>query len=396
MISKTVHVHMGNLAKKHGVQVVLLFLALGFLVVAWETKNFALLLIALSLLSVFILSINRKILPVGVFLAATLFSLAAGEFLIATISSIKAHDDYPKAHYDLYSRYRSGGYFDKKTKFGYKAKEGVFDSKKYAPDNTIIYDVVYTIGEDGFRKTLGDQSAKINVFGGSFAFGEGLNDYETLSYFLKSEYGLSSKNWGMHGYGMNQVLYLLENEPSTQGKDFNILLTAPWHALRSSCKESHTYTTPRFEISSGALQYVGPCGADTSLGPFRIVKMIIGKSEIWGLLRKIFNRSNTITAGDIELYIEILREIQRVSEEAGAKVIVAFIKTTETNLSKSGYTNENIINKISKFADILVDVTLADSREALDQKYYLHELDTHPTAVANKERARLIASYLQN
>jgi hypothetical protein len=37
------------------------------------------------------------------------------------------------------------------------------------------------------------------------------------------------------------------------------------------------------------------------------------------------------------------------------------------------------------------NVTLAETYEQLQEEYYIHKLDTHPTAKANIERAIIIA-----
>ena len=45
----------------------------------------------------------------------------------------------------------------------------------------IIYDVVYTIGDDGYRLDVDGNDFDAFIWG-SFTFGEGLNDNETLSF----------------------------------------------------------------------------------------------------------------------------------------------------------------------------------------------------------------------
>lgn len=60
-------------------------------------------------------------------------------------------------------------------------------SKKYR-DEQLLYDVTYTIGDDGLRITPKYELIELNqcvvFFGGSFTFGEGLNDEESMPYLV--------------------------------------------------------------------------------------------------------------------------------------------------------------------------------------------------------------------
>ena len=47
------------------------------------------------------------------------------------------------------------------------------------------------------------------------------------------------------------------------------------------------------------------------------------------------------------------------------------------------------MNAIKEMDIKLIDMTLADKNELLDRKYYIHELDKHPTGDANLERAKI-------
>lgn len=79
-----------------------------------------------------------------------------------------------------------------------------------------IYDVSYSLDEFGRRVTPPGNS-KPNTryamfFGGSFTFGEGLNDDETLSYQLAEYSGkITPYNYGHPGYGPQHVLTQLQD-----------------------------------------------------------------------------------------------------------------------------------------------------------------------------------------
>ena len=83
--------------------------------------------------------------------------------------------------------------------------------------NDRVYDVTYSTDSHGFRVTPGfDPGASIAgtiaFFGGSFVFGEGLDDNETLPYHLAAHLGFRYRivNAGFSGYGPHQMLRLLE------------------------------------------------------------------------------------------------------------------------------------------------------------------------------------------
>ncbi|MFQ5576976.1 MAG: hypothetical protein ACE5G8_08315 [Anaerolineae bacterium] len=81
--------------------------------------------------------------------------------------------------------------------------------------DAVIYDVVYSIDEYSRRITpvdaAGPRSKFILFFGGSFVFGEGLNDDATLPFYtarLAPRYRVY--NYGLSGYGPQQMLAKLQ------------------------------------------------------------------------------------------------------------------------------------------------------------------------------------------
>ena len=116
-----------------------------------------------------------------------------------------------------------------KSDLGFQPPPGRHTSKKLTSAGEVVYDAVYSIGEDGFRITpvIHTGSIHINFFGCSLMFGEGLNDDETLPYFLHElDLRISVKNFAWHGYGVHQALRILESIRDTKG-NINFLLTSP-------------------------------------------------------------------------------------------------------------------------------------------------------------------------
>ncbi|MGB0682362.1 MAG: hypothetical protein ACPGOV_06625 [Magnetovibrionaceae bacterium] len=107
-------------------------------------------------------------------------------------------------------------YFRFDADLGYSANPNITATTRKTRGDQLVYDAVYTINELGFRKTPqsgndGDKTVQINLFGGSFAFGEGLADGETLAARLAQLMPEAElRNYGFHGYGPQQILALLE------------------------------------------------------------------------------------------------------------------------------------------------------------------------------------------
>ena len=80
----------------------------------------------------------------------------------------------------------------------------------------IIYDVVYSAYNNGFRKTRGDiDSKEVYVFlGCSFTFGDGLNDDETLPYYFSKLFDFKKNvvNCGVQATSTNTTLNILYNK----------------------------------------------------------------------------------------------------------------------------------------------------------------------------------------
>ena len=167
------------------------------------------------------------------------------------------------------------------------------------------------------------------------------------------------------------------------------MLTAPWHALRSACKPA-MWWDPKYEITPKGLKRVGVCDEQS------FISRLLKKSSIASLITTaLVNSENTITDSDLDLYFAIIKEIARISGENNARLIIAHIDATDEQLFHTRWSNESIITELSNIAEV-IDVTLADRREDLDSKYFIHQLDQHPSAIANQHRAKILHSLIFN
>jgi len=95
-------------------------------------------------------------------------------------------------------------------------KEKVVHWKRYYKDE-LLFDVTYEIDEHGLRVSNAEPSTNssecVLFFGGSFTFGAGVNDSETMPYIVSSisSTRLRTYNFGYSAYGAHQMLSALEH-----------------------------------------------------------------------------------------------------------------------------------------------------------------------------------------
>lgn len=309
------------------------------------------------------------------------------------------------AYFDSNQTYNTPAYWHL-GEFGSQPQPGVFTAKKLAANGDVIYDTVFTIGKDGFRVTPRyevKQSYRMNFLGDSFTFGEGVADNQTMAYYVgdlaNSQsggkiYPLQVKNYGIHGWGVHQSLAILQSKLDHKA-DVQFILTAPWHASRSACADFFTLGSPRYKLeNTGFVERDGYCRsfAWVEHSP-KAIRGLITSSKIFNLIQ-----DSLLVVHDqdkqIELYIGILKTIQVGAKKNGEQLVVGFIKADEKWFNGS-YTNEKILAKLKTAGIQVIDMTLAEKNELLDQKYYLHNQDKHPTALGNFERSKLLVNQLR-
>lgn len=353
------------------------------LLYSWSTKSFPLLCFSVGLFLFSISSRKNRL--------KKAFASLSISFLLIGVTEISLPYLAPNVvlpfKQSIEPKYGKNSYFERIPGFGFKPRAGVYSHSKYiSSSDTVIYDVQYTIGADGYRADVDSQQYSAYLFGGSYTFGEGLEDSQTIASYLLKNHQIQAKNMGVHGYGLHQALFTIQN--GTFPKDhnhLNVLITSPFHALRSSCKQPYSRGTPRYVQESGAIILKGVCSGDN------FVRRILTKSLIWTAFENFIFDYHTISESDIDLYIKIIEEIHRLSSERGIKLLIAYIDYKEPAISSTSWTNESLIEVLALHADGFVDITLADRIENLSEEYFLHKLDSHPSAIANEKRAEIIS-----
>ena len=99
---------------------------------------------------------------------------------------------------------------------GYRPRPGMRATATKHVNDQLVYDVAYTINDDGWRETPQTAAADDNpplvlCFGGSNMFGEGVNDHEALpAQIARLRPAAQVVNCAFSGYGPNQMLAMIE------------------------------------------------------------------------------------------------------------------------------------------------------------------------------------------
>ena len=286
---------------------------------------------------------------------------------------------------------------------GAQAQPGQYKAHKKHPDKTTIYDVNYYIGFDRFRITPENEinkPKKINFFGGSLVFGEGVDSNETLpSYFKSLNKNFSVKNYGSHMFGVHEALAILESNLDTTG-NINFLLTAPWHSLRLICVRGQSAANkPTFELDDKSIvKRKGTC-RDFENSPLKVLptpnKFIIAIQNSF-ISKKVgyVVKDKSLNEEIINLYIAIIKKMKKISENRGQEFVIGFIKAN--GLDYRSFNNELIISRLLASGINLIDMSLLNEEGISPDKYVIDpKFERHSSAIANYERASILTSYLQ-
>jgi hypothetical protein len=260
-----------------------------------------------------------------------------------------------------------------------------------------VYDVTYTTDASGFRVTPGIEPARLEsgaylFFGGSFTFGEGLNDDETLPYFFAKELGFRHPviNTGFSGYGPHQMLRMLElgmvEDLVNEDVRAAIYVGLPTHADRVVGNAWWDPVGPKYELdSTNNVRYSGRfTNIPEQLVPayYRLLQVIeLGqRSRIVSRTMQLLSQCRQIMTSELALlYASIVAKAAKMVEASGAKFYVLFWDD-DSELSRlilEQFAKKNIsIIRVSNF------MTLAERAS------YSIPMDGHPTVTANRLLAK--------
>ena len=271
-----------------------------------------------------------------------------------------------------------------------------------------IYDVTYTIDSDHSRVSpIDSKSSKsgiaVNFFGGSFMFGEGLNDDQTIPHFFtRFVPGTTVKNYGFHGHGVHNSLKLLDDGKVAPAQ-IHIILTGAYHAPRASCGKDYTMNHPSYRVKLDGKRmskYVSRCSerdpkelrAINQTGFDALYDNYLAKPKLSKFLLNPVREA--YTPKQMELYAAALHDFRQLSEERNAAPVIMYLKEPWHRLLALPDHADPMLEKLDKEGYSWVDVSLAPNFRNVPRQYYIHERNKHPSALANCLRTKLLVDYL--
>lgn len=189
----------------------------------------------------------QKVIGVNVALIAVILGAVEVYFVIREATAVDQRVIYPPNYQEL------------DPTLGYRPVKGVSGHARRFAGDTLIYDVIYTIGENGLRLAPATSGAPpeacVLFFGDSFTFGEGVADSETIPYLvgLRSGGTVHTFNFGFHGYGPHQMLAALQSARIDDQIDCRpthaIYSAIPHHVSRAGGLAEFGRTGPRYRLA---------------------------------------------------------------------------------------------------------------------------------------------------
>ncbi len=282
---------------------------------------------------------------------------------------------------------------------GYRLKENRTYHVKKSWRNEVVYDVNYTIDDIGLRQTPGSMlNESVLIFGGSFAFGTGLNDQETIPYRIGESLGLKVYNFGYTGYGAHQMLSRIENgevqELVVKPPKIAIYIGIPDHVRRAAGYADWDWNSPRYEFGENAIpEYRGSFIERNAAQYFRYPMLALKRKS--PLIGRVYGDGGYDYFEHVSLYSGIVKKSSDIllKQFPGIKfhVIIWDISSRDDEEAKSRYPH---VTKTLRKAGLVVheiDQIIPDFYENF-QEYHIHKLDKHPSA----EACRLVAEYINS
>jgi hypothetical protein len=262
----------------------------------------------------------------------------------------------------------------------------------------LLYDVEYTIGENGLRisppVSAGEADGCVLFFGGSFVYGVGVGDAEALPYQVGVEMTgrYATHNFGFHGHGPGQMLAALERGFVDQVIDCEpthvIYLAIRDHVQRLVGGGWRSFGPKYVTDGNGGVEYAGvirdaaPTGWLTGSGGYRLRRSKMAS--------RVLDMLQTPGEGDLDLFAAVVRQA---------------VQTVDTNYPGSQFhmllwdtwgPEDSGVGELEQFSGMMDGVHLAS--EILPQfrsqplSYRIHEVDPHPNAAAFELLAAYIAT----
>lgn len=275
-------------------------------------------------------------------------------------------------------------------KFGYFPKENKIFKEEIFLNKSKIDEISYSINKFGHRVT---GETKLNtkkcVFfhGGSFTFGQMVNDQETLPYVFNINSGYKYKvfNLAFNGYGAHQFLAKLEVkylEDYESCKETTIIYQfIPDHIGRSAGRRSWGDKSPRYIFENNELVDKG----FFSNYPFKIFMKIRKNFRNSKIISNLIYNPEIDTVSEQNIFVKILQKTELLSKQIFNNVNFIYIVWDYDKIK-----NKNLKNFFNTSNIILVNNLKIDN-DRIRNKY-----DEHPSKYLNYELSKIILKKIKS
>jgi hypothetical protein len=287
-------------------------------------------------------------------------------------------------------------YFEADPLLGYRAigpqPFDVNTLKTFTESGDTIYRVNYGF-EEGYRKMsrVDTTNARALFMGGSFVFGEGVNDHETLpSYFEQLTDNILVTNYGFHGYGPHHVLMqlrhhtFLEQPISRKKSGYVYYLFIPEHIGRAHGRSEWDKIGPYFFLDGDSLA-LGGNFYDKKVKTSRWVNFIQTLLFNSQMYQVYFRQPYEAHSGDLDFILAMITEMNAIVAGQGLefRVILEYHSRDQETIDvmKEALTARGV--HYYDTDDAIANKTLNDPTLYIPG-------DLHPTSKFH----RLLASYL--
>ncbi len=268
--------------------------------------------------------------------------------------------------------------------------EGYMDSIANKTPYCIYYNT--SLRRQGYNP---ERSRKVAIVGDSFAFGEGVKDEDTLSYFLNAKFtAINFQNYGSPGYDVmmvNQTFFYLINENKSEAiiyfYNLNDIL------LSEELKKRLRYIMDFQNVRMSKPKFYSPeskfASAVTSRSTIynlwqrsRVLKQE-SQSTVQNYLDMYFDPAN---AKQLQETLDIIKKMSAAAERKGIKFYVVIYPLLYKN--SNGYPFMRIHSLITDFCE-KNDIKCIDGYEPFSEygslkRFTVHDVDFHPNGKSNE------------
>ncbi|MFY0594212.1 hypothetical protein [Roseivirga sp.] len=305
----------------------------------------------------------------------------------------------PQSYIDYSNRYYTAN-----PELGYGVSDSSFSiraTKRWIKSDKEIYSANYSFA-NGRRVTPGSDttSQQYSIFlGGSFTFGEGLNDTETLPYYYNQLYPQKRNiiNYGFHGYGTHQVYTIVKNQiandttlEKAENVDVYYWFIDP-HILRANGYSSWDQNSPKYIMENGILKTSG------SFKRAKESRVLVEKlfDFVWtnsNIYQRIKSRLST-RKEEVSLFLTLVKETDLILKEKGFRFTVLIHNQQKQDpLFGKHYTEitEKIVSYLKEqdIPFIVIDKSVSKGKNITDLLFIPG--DGHPTGEFNKRLAEYL------